>query len=367
MHLGSAAAWNRLKVGSYFGLWYVLSIIYSVKNKQAHLALALPNAIATAQLVVGAIIAGLMWTLRMRTPPTLSTSSFIALLPIGLFHGVGHLTGVYATAVGSVSFVQVVKSLGPAWACLLSGLVLRQSVSRAVWLSLLPICGGVALASANELQFVWSAFIGAAASDLALALRNVYSKLSMDRPQAGNMTPQNTFYTFTCLSLLFCVPFTLLLEWTSALRAWAAAAPSKAAAGALLSLIAQSGVYFTLYSEVQFLALNSVSPVTHAVGNTMRRVVIMLVCIAVFRTPVSTLGAIGSAVAVWGSYVYAQTKTREKQQEDEAKLKAAAASPSDTVAVAGAATDSGKPLTHPLFTLMKLIGKSGLCGSAAPK
>ena len=66
-----------------------------------HLALALPNAIATAQLVVGAIIAAFLWTLR--TPPTLSRSSFLALLPIGLFHGIGHLTGVYATAVGSAA------------------------------------------------------------------------------------------------------------------------------------------------------------------------------------------------------------------------------------------------------------------------
>ena len=61
-------------------------------------------------------------------------------------------------------------------------------------------------------------------------------------------------------------------------------------------------------------ALNNVHPITHAVGNTMRRVVIMLVCMVVFRTPLTPLGAVGSAMAVGGSYFYAMTKTKEAQR-----------------------------------------------------
>lgn len=346
--LGPAAPWDRLRVGFFFGLWYVLSIVYSVKNKQAHLLLALPNTIATAQLVVGAIMGGLLWTSRLRTPPKLSLAAFRTLLPIGLFHAIGHLTGVYATAVGSVSFVQVVKSAGPVYAALISGLLLRQRVSARVWLSLLPIVGGVGLASAKELEFVWAAFLGAAASDVALALRNVLSKKSMDKPQAGNMTPANTFYLFTCLSCLFCVPLSAALEWAGAAAAWSAATPTPAAAAGLIGLIVQSGLYFTLYSEVQFKALDSVHPVTHAVGNTMRRVVIMLVCIAFFQTPVSLLGGIGSAIAIVGSYLYAMAKTREQEL---AKQAATAANP-------GAADDeltSGKQ-DHPLLPLIKALG-----------
>ena len=49
-------------------------------------------------------------------------------------------------------------------------------------------------------------------------------------------------------------------------------------------------------------ALKNVHPVTHAVGNTMRRVVIMLICILVFQTPVSLTGAVGSTIAIGGSY-----------------------------------------------------------------
>ena len=358
--LGPVAAWNRARVAFYFGLWYALSVVYSVKNKQAHIALAMPLTIATAQLLVGAVVAGAVWTSRLRMAPRVSAAALRALLPIGFFHAAGHLTGVFATAVGSVSFVQVVKSAGPVWAALVSWGLLRQASSRAVWISLVPIVGGVGLASAQELSFAWAAFLASAASDVALALRNVLSKKSMDGPQAENMTPANTFYLFTILSCAFCLPLCAALEAPAAAAAWAAAEPPGGSTAALLALIFESGLYFTAYSEVQFKALDSVSPVTHAVGNTMRRVVIMLVCIAVFHTPVSLLGGVGSTVAIAGSYMYAMAKTREKAAADKAAAEGKEGIEASATRV-NAETKAGRQ-QHPLLWLIGAIGRTGLCG-----
>ena len=55
------------------------------------------------------------------------------------------------------------------------------------------------------------------------------------------------------------------------------------------------------HAQVAMKALKNVHPVTHAIGNTLRRVIIMLVCIIVFRTPMSLPGLIGSAFAIGGS------------------------------------------------------------------
>jgi solute carrier family 35 protein E1 len=357
--LGACSVWDRARVGFLFFLWYLLSTIYSIKNKQAHLALAMPLTIATAQLLVGGLLAVFLWGSRLRTPPRFSGPALQTLLPIGFMHGIGHLTGVYATAVGSVSFVQVVKSAGPFWASVLSTLLLRERVSRRVWLSLLPIVGGVGLASAKEASFVFAAFVGAAASDVALALRNVLTKLSLNKPKADNMTAANSFYTLTILSCVLCLPIAAGLEWASAATSWAAAAPSRDTTVSLLTLIAQGGLYFTAYSEVQFLALSQISPITHAVGNTMRRVVIMLVCIAVFGTPVSLLGGIGSAIAIAGTYAYAMAKTHEKE---ETVRKEAAAAPekngtdTDASSVSVSAPRAGR-IDHPLLPAMKAIGR----------
>ena len=126
-------------------------------------------------------------------------------------------------------------------------------------------------------------------------------------------------------------------------------------AASLLWLIVQSGLLFTAYSEVQFKALDQISPVTHAVGNTMRRVVIMVVCIAVFGIPVSVLGGVGSAIAIGGSYAYAMAKTAEKEEgERQKQLK--------MTAEGGESATNEEVLTraqaeHPLLPLMKLVGR----------
>ena len=119
------------------------------------------------------------------------------------------------------------------------------------------------------------------------------------------------------------VPFALASRARAA-AAWTAAAPTAAASVGLLGQVLLTGLYFYGYSEVAMKAPN-VHPVTHAIGNTMRRVVIMLICIAVFRTPVSLAGGVGSAVAIGGSYLYAVVKSQEKAEAEAAAAAAAEA------------------------------------------
>lgn len=57
-----------------------------------------------------------------------------------------------------------------------------------------------------------------------------------------------------------------------------------------------------------YLALGSVHPTTLAVGNTMKRVFIVVTSLIVFKTPISNLGILGSAIAVGGVLVYSLTK-----------------------------------------------------------
>ena len=72
-------------------------------------------------------------------------------------------------------------------------------------------------------------------------------------------------------------------------------------------------------NEVAFLALNEVAPVTHAVTNTVKRVVIILVSILVFRTPITGLGALGSALAIAGATLYSLASAKYKTVPVETK------------------------------------------------
>ncbi|KVH98220.1 protein of unknown function DUF250 [Cynara cardunculus var. scolymus] len=63
-----------------------------------------------------------------------------------------------------------------------------------------------------------------------------------------------------------------------------------------------------LQSAVAYMILQRVSPVTHSVGNCVKRVVVIVSSIFFFRTPVSLINAIGTAVALAGVFLYSQVK-----------------------------------------------------------
>merc|ERR1719263_1907865 len=83
-------------------------------------------------------------------------------------------------------------------------------------------------------------------------------------------------------------------------------------ASKILKYTISTGLYFYLYNEVAMVALNQVHPVTHAVANTIKRVVILVACVIMFRTPMTPLCTLGSAIAIIGSYFYSMAKNADK-------------------------------------------------------
>ena len=265
-------ALDRARVGFLFGLWYLLSVVYSVKNKQAHMALALPNLIATAQLVVGSVIALFWWATKARARADADGGGACARRADRALPRRRPPDGRVRDGGGLASgFVQVVKSGGPVWAAIPSGLLLRQSVSRRVWLSRRRSGRGIALASAKELAFVWSAFLAAAASDIALALRNALE--GVDEPAAGGehdagrapstSSPASRASSARCRS----PPRSRRAAPRRRGRRRRAPPPTPPRCR---RLIAAGGLYFTAYARCSS-SRSNISPVTHAVGNTMRR------------------------------------------------------------------------------------------------
>ena len=149
-------------------------------------------------------------------------------------------------------------------------------------------------------------------SNLAFAIRNICSRASMDKPKGENMTPENLFGVLTVMSFCFALPLALIMEGPKALAIYSASAAT-AGVGPILKASIATGLYFYTYNEVAMLALNNVHPVTHAVANTIKRVVILLACVLFFKTPMTPLCTLGSSIAIVGGYLYSLAKGREKK------------------------------------------------------
>jgi len=63
---------------------------------------------------------------------------------------------------------------------------------------------------------------------------------------------------------------------------------------------------------VAMYALDAVHPITHAVGNTIKRVILILFSVIRFGTPMTQQSIIGSTIAIAGVFAYSVAKTAFK-------------------------------------------------------
>jgi len=305
---------KQIKIGSYFALWYALNIGYNIYNKKALNALPLPWTIATLQLFVGIPYVLLLWTTGLRTAPKLSVENVKNLGPSALCHLGTHVGAVLSLGAGAVSFTHIVKASEPVVSATLSALFLKDFFPIPVYLSLLPVIGGVGLASLKELSFTWFAFGTAMLSNIASASRAILSKTVMSgKPIGENLNAPNLYAVLTIMAAFMILPLSLAMETPTAVQAaWTTALATTAKADIVKSSLL-SGIFYYLYNEVAFLALSEVAPVTHAVGNTIKRVVIILASVVVFKNPLSGLGALGSAIAIAGTLLYSLAQNKYKK------------------------------------------------------
>lgn len=87
----------------------------------------------------------------------------------------------------------------PFFSVTLSALFLGEAPTVPVVLSLLPVVGGVALASASEVTFNWPGFLAAMGSNVTFQSRNVFSKKFMGKKKARSARPAAP--TITCHAL----------------------------------------------------------------------------------------------------------------------------------------------------------------------
>jgi len=306
---------ETLQVGSYFALWYLFNIGYNIYNKQALNALAYPWTIATIQMAAGLAYFVPLWLTGIRKAPKLSMGDLKTLFPIALCHTGVHIGAVIALGAGAVSFAHIVKASEPVVTCGLNALLLGQILPIPVYLTLLPIIGGVAIASMKELSFTYLALASAMLSNVSSAARSVLSKKTMAGKQIGeNLDAQNLYAVLTAMSTAILIPLALAMEGTGLFTSF----KDVVAAGdftnkSLATLLALSGATYYAYNEVAFLALGKVNPVTHAVGNTIKRVVIIVASVVAFKTPMSTGSIIGSSIAIFGTLLYSLAMNASKK------------------------------------------------------
>jgi len=298
----------------YFALWYLFNIGYNIYNKQALNVLDYPWTVATIQMAAGIAYFLPLWLLGIRKAPKLSADDLKTLLPIALCHTGVHVGAVIALGAGAVSFAHIVKASEPVVTCVLNAFFFGTNLVAHGLCHPYPHYCGVAIASLKDLSFTWLALGSAMLSNVSSAARGVLSKKTMSGKKIGeNLDAQNLYAVLTAMSTVILIPLMFALEGTSFFGAFKKVVASGDFTNkSLATLLALGGATYYAYNEVAFLALGKVNPVTHAVGNTIKRVVIIVASVIAFKTPMSTGSIIGSSIAIFGTLLYSLAMNAEK-------------------------------------------------------
>merc|ERR1739846_122613 len=112
------------------------------------------------------------------------------------------------------SFAQIVKASEPAFAAVLAQFVYNKPVSKAKWLCLPIVIGGVILASVKELDFAVSALISACIANMFAAVKGNENKKLMEtdglKERIGSVG--NQFALTSILGFLMSIPFVIARE-----------------------------------------------------------------------------------------------------------------------------------------------------------
>ncbi|TKY73509.1 Phosphoenolpyruvate/phosphate translocator 1 [Spatholobus suberectus] len=299
------ALFKTLELGSLFGLWYLFNIYFNIYNKQVLKACHFPVTVTVVQFAVGTVLVALMWGLNLYKRPKISGAMLGAILPLAVVHTLGNLFTNMSLGKVAVSFTHTIKAMEPFFSVVLSAMFLGEMPTLWVVGSLVPIVGGVALASATEASFNWAGFWSAMASNVTNQSRNVLSKKVMVKKE-DSMDNITLFSIITVMSFFLLAPVAVFMEGVKFTPAYLQSAGLNVRQVYIRSLLA--ALCFHAYQQVSYMILQRVSPVTHSVGNCVKRVVVIVSSVIFFQTPVSPVNAFGTAIALTGVFLYSRVK-----------------------------------------------------------
>ena len=280
---------------------------YNVTNKLALNAAGgktgFPMTISSLQLGVGSLYGLFLWLAPdARSKPKVTIDDLKKMIPVAFCFMGAHSASVFAMGMGAVSFAQIVKASEPAFAAVMSQYVYGNKVSKAKWLCLPIVIGGVILASVKELDFAVSALVSACIANMFAAVKGNENKKLMEteglKDRIGSVG--NQFAITSIMGFLLSLPVLIAKEGS---RFGEFLEIAKTSPAVWKNLVA-SGLWFYGYNEFATMTLKKTGAVTQSVANTAKRVIVIVGVALVLGESLDPMKLIGCGIGIGGVFLY---------------------------------------------------------------
>ena len=310
----------------FFLFWYVGNAFYNQYNTMALTAVGgktggLTMTVSTMQLGVCTLYALVLWVVSvnpiklcgLQTPermkvPKITKSDLVATLPVGFCSAVAHSAGVFCLGAAPL-FGQIVKAGEPVMSALVNTFFYGKPPSKAKFVCLLFIVGGVAFASlkkddtgAYKLKFDQTALLFGMIGNTFAAFKGSENKKLMTKEGVKDRyaTVANQFAVTEVLAFFISVPVMMATEGPK----WGEFVELLMTSRDLQLGLAISGMSFYLYNELATMTIKATGAVTSSVANTAKRVIVMVYMAAVTGKVLTEEQKIGAAIAIGFVLVY---------------------------------------------------------------
>ncbi|XP_028099656.1 triose phosphate/phosphate translocator, chloroplastic isoform X1 [Camellia sinensis] len=308
--VGLLEKYPAITTGFFFFMWYFLNVIFNILNKKIYNYFPYPYFVSVIHLGVGVVYCLVSWTVGLPKRAPMDSNLFKLLLPVAVCHALGHVTSNVSFAAVAVSFTHTIKALEPFFNAAASQFILGQQIPLTLWLSLAPVVLGVSMASLTELSFNWLGFISAMISNISFTYRSIYSKKAMT-----DMDSTNLYAYISIIALVVCIPPAIILEGPKLMKHGFSDAIAKVGLTKFISDLFWVGMFYHLYNQLATNTLERVAPLTHAVGNVLKRVFVIGFSIIVFGNKISTQTGIGTCIAIAGVAIYSFIKAKLEEEK----------------------------------------------------
>lgn len=305
--LSGSAVFTPLTLG-YILVWYVTGALTNSTSKQALSQWPKGEAPWMSLTLMQHMCATVAGTVALRVlgfrrykplPPSAQTWGFYRMV---LVYSIGFCLTNGAFGAVNASFVDTIKAGEPLATMLLTVLFLSDgpAVTLPIFLSLLPIVGGVSISSMSEASFSWIGFLMAMGSNICFSARSICAKM-LKTELGRSMDNASLFLHVNAYGVALLLPAVLFFEGP-------VLATLLTSGGKAARLFVLNGLLYYINNQMNFLVLEKVDAVTHGLINCGRRIANIGFAIVWFGIPVTLYNGIGISLAIAGAFLYMKAK-----------------------------------------------------------